>query len=80
MSGLWFVAGLLVGVAVISAINPANTSSCCQRVNAGARDKIAGYTGPLAPATSSLLDSLGLTGQLSGLLDTLGVPTGAAGT
>ncbi len=78
MSALWFVGGLLTGIALVSLIQPANATSCCQRVAAGARDKIAGEFGPFSGIVSGFLDTTGLTEQLPGLLDTLGVPTGAS--
>lgn len=70
----WFALGALVGVVVVTRIKSANTSSCCKRVAIGARDQLAGYTGPFDGATSALLDGLGLTEHLPGLIDQLGVP------
>lgn len=74
---LWFVAGALVATALVTRIKSANTSTCCQRVALGARGKIGGYAGPLAPLAEGALDGLGLTDHLPGLLDTLGVPLDA---
>jgi hypothetical protein len=71
--GLAFFAGLAVGAWFLRA----KESSCCQRVAIGARDKLAGYTGALAPLTSTVLDYSGLTNVLPGLLDGLGVPKDA---
>jgi hypothetical protein len=73
----WFLLGALVATAIVARLElGASSSSCCQRVNAGARDKIAGYTGPFSGLVSGFLDATGLTNTFSGLLDTLGVPTG----
>jgi hypothetical protein len=69
-----FVLGGLVATFVVANLIPANESSCCQRVAFGARDKIAGLTGPFEDAASALLDATGITKTLPGLLDKLGVP------
>lgn len=75
MSGAgWFALGVVVGVVVITRIVPATDTSCCERVAYGARDKIASYTGPFSDVTKGLLDGLGLTPLIPGILDTLGVP------
>jgi hypothetical protein len=73
----WFALGLVVGVAVMTRVKAANTASCCQRVAYGARDKIAGYAGPLDGLVSGLLDGLGITDHIPGILDQLGVPADA---
>lgn len=77
MSGggaLAFVGGLLVGVALVTRIKQANESTCCQRVAFGARDTIADKAGAAGGLVSGLLDGLGLTKHLPGLLDTFGIP------
>jgi hypothetical protein len=73
----YVVLGLVVGVAVGSLMFRAQESSCCQRVALGARDKIAGYTGPFSGAVGGILDATGLTNLLPGLLDAAGVPKDA---
>lgn len=72
--GAWFAVGVVAGVVVFSRIKTANESTCCQRVAYGARDKISGLAGPFDGLVSGVLDGLGLTKHLPGLLDTLGVP------
>lgn len=67
---LAFGVGLVIGARLLRA----KESSCCERVNLGARDKLASYAGPLAPVVSSALDATGTTNLLSGLLDALRVP------
>jgi hypothetical protein len=69
-----FVLGGLVATFVVAVVLKPNESSCCQRVAFGARDKIAGLTGPFESAVSALLDATGITQTLPGLLDRLGVP------
>ena len=77
MTGVvWFFVGTVAGMAAIALIAPVE-SSCCKRVAYGARDKIAGYTGSFAGATSALLDATGTTNALPGLLDLFGVPADA---
>lgn len=75
--GAWFALGVLAGVVVITRVHPANESTCCQRVAYGARDKIAGYAGPLDGVVSGILDATGLTSHIPGILDALGVPLDA---
>lgn len=70
----WFTVGALVGVAVITRLSPPNEGSCCQRVNFGARDRIAGKFGPFSDLVSGTFDLLGLTPHLAQFLDALGVP------
>ena len=70
---MWFLLGLAVG----SHLLRAKESSCCERVNLGARDKLAGFAGPAKPLVAGALDALGLTNLLSGLLDAAGVPKDA---
>lgn len=65
-----FGVGLVVGARLLRA----KDSSCCERVAIGARDKIAGMTGPLSPLTSKVLDATGLHALVPGLLDVFGVP------
>lgn len=75
MSGsLWFVVGVVAGAAVGARIAQANTSSCCRRVEAGARERILeqGAVGGLA---LGVIDALGLSPHIPGLLDAVGVPT-----
>ena len=78
MSGaLWFALGAVTATVVVTRIKKADSSTCCLRVAYGARDKLAGYTGPFSDFTSGLLDNLGLTKHLPGILDSLGVPLNA---
>lgn len=70
---LAFFAGLSIGAWTLRA----KDSSCCERLSYGARDKIAGYTGPFSGLVSGGLDALGLTKLLPGLLDATGVPKDA---
>lgn len=71
----WFAVGAVAATVLVTRIKKADPSTCCQRVNYGARDTIAGKAGPFAFLVSGAIDALGLTSHLSGLLDTLGVPT-----
>lgn len=78
MSGAgWFALGALAATIVVTRIKPANTSNCCARVNYGVRDKISEQAGPFSGFVSDVLDGLGLTNHLSGVLDSFGVPLDA---
>lgn len=67
---LVFLGGVSVGAWFLRA----KDSSCCERLSYGARDKLAGYAGPLAGLVAGGLDLFGVTPLLPRLLDKLGVP------
>jgi hypothetical protein len=67
-----FTAGVVVGARLLRA----DDSSCCERFNNAARDKIAAYAGPFSGAVSSFLDASGFTKLIAGGLDAAGVSKG----
>lgn len=73
----WFALGAIAATAIVARLTPANESQCCQRVAYGARDKLAGYAGPLSGLVSGALDGLGLTKHFPSLLERAGVPLDA---
>lgn len=73
--GLVVLAGL-GGIAVGTWAFRAADSSCCERFNNAARDKIAGYFGPFSDLVSGALDATGGTKLIAGVLDDLGIPKG----
>jgi hypothetical protein len=78
MSGVgWFALGAVAATIIMTRVRPANESNCCQRVAFGARDKIAGFAGPLDGAVSGALDTLGITKHIPSILDDFGVPLDA---
>ena len=77
MNAAGYVVVFLGGVAIGAWALRAKEASCCERVAFGARDKIAGYTGPFAGLAKEFLDASGLTKLLPGALDAFGVPKDA---
>lgn len=74
---VWFALGAVTATILVTRIKPANESNCCARVNYGVRDKVAEKAGPFSGFVSDVLDGLGLTNHLSGVLDSFGVPLDA---
>jgi hypothetical protein len=73
----WWTLGAFVGGVIVGArLLRAQDSSCCERFNNAARDKIAGYAGPFAGLVSGALDSSGFTKLIAGGLDAAGVSKG----
>jgi hypothetical protein len=70
---LALVAGFAVGFAIASRLRPANESSCCVRVAAGARDKVGEACGILGPVCQSLGDTLGIWRHAPSILDRWGL-------
>ncbi len=68
-----FVAlGAALGLLITLQLRPANTSSCCARVAAGARDRAVDELGGWAGAVG---DAFGVWPHVPTLLDQLGVAT-----
>lgn len=71
MRAVWFFGGVaLGGVLVLMATQPgASEGACCRRVASAARDQIADGLG----IPGGVLDFLGITGHLPGLIDKAGL-------
>lgn len=74
---LWFGGGLVLGVAVVARLKPANESNCCKRVENGIKAEIVDTVGPLGSAINGVFEGLGLSTHLPRLLDDFGVPLDA---
>jgi hypothetical protein len=65
--------GAAVGFAIASRLRPANESSCCRRVAAGARDRVGVECGPFGLICQSLGDALGVWPHAPEILDRWGL-------